>query len=236
MGIGAWLVLTSIITATDPSNLLLSHAVQKTFLDRWSPSFVRVHYDLPLLPAQDERFRQRRMTLGTVIAGPEGTRLWAPTQRLQGITEVSVEWADGTRAKATVQPPEDPNNSPLVLLKLKDTKSLPKFAPLVWSAEESPSPGVFLWAIEWPIAHQLPNVDARPVLIRTSLGPSIEPPLQRFFYVNLSRADGLALLTSAGEVACILFRPVPGHAKRSLCAPKSTLLNSTKGSPLKAAP
>jgi hypothetical protein len=218
------LLILSLIGAPSTRSLLLDIHAQEEFVQTYAPNFVRIHFKPPLAKEVDRSFQQAIVVLGTVTRAQGETVILAPTYRLGGVQEVNVEFADGSFLSAAVEHRPTEEGIPFVKVIPKKPGVLEKAKPLKWAQTSKPTPGRLLWAIEWPLGQQLPDSKARPILIRTTLGERVEPPLDRFHYAAIGRSDGLALLNQKGEIQCLVFRAVPGLKNKSLCAPEKEIL------------
>jgi len=218
------LLILSFLGAPTPRDLLLDIQAQADYVRDHAPAFVRVHFKQPMAKELDARFQPESLVLGTLVDVEGQSKVLVPTHRVKGVSKAEIELADGRRIASEIDLDANDDSipfkvvSPLVPEDLKGEKSLS------WVSDKSPVTGLMLWAVEWPIGQQLPNSKARPILIRTTLDERVEPPLDRFYYVNIGRADGLALLTHDGAIQCIVFRAVPGMKRKSLCAPQNAVL------------
>ena len=222
--------LTAPAAATTPGELLLDLHAQESFVRNHAPGFFRVHFRPNLARHVDPRFQPRHTTLGSYVQMETGAQVLVPTHRVTGIDKAEIELADGRRIKARFRVDEADAFSPFRVLVPDNESALQGIDPLKWSGQTKPLEGLMLWAIGWPTGQQLPNVKARPILVRTVLGPRVEPPLDRFLYVDIGRADGLALLTHEGRIQCLVFRAVPGTVGKSICSPQESVRHTQKPS------
>jgi hypothetical protein len=218
------LLILSLMGAPSTRSLLLDIQAQEDFVQTHAPNFVRIHFKPPLAKEVESSFQQEIVILGTVTRAQGETVILAPAYRLRGVLEVNVEFADGSFLIAAVKHRRDEDAIPFIKVIPKKPEALAKKKPLKWAQNSEPTPGRLLWAIEWPLGQQLPNSKARPILIRTTLGERVEPPLDRFYYAAIGRSDGLALLNQDGAIQCLIFRAVPGLKNKSICAPEKEIL------------
>ena len=217
--------------APAPRDLLLDGQVRQRFVARWSGAFLRVRYHAPLRDGEDPDMRPWRYALAALVSPPPGApktpgpAVVAATAWLLGAQDVSLDLGGGRRLPAAVRPPAgDPREVPLVLLAPADPKPLASRPVLHWMRADALREGLRLWAIEWPVPTSSPDDLAAPVLVDTALGAQVEHPLERFWYVPVDHAAGLALVGPDGAVACLVFRAVPGTKGLSLCAPAAAAL------------
>ena len=210
--------------APTPEKLLLDAHVRQAFVARWAPAFVRVRFRAPTLPGQDEGFMPLQEVLGVVVQGPGGaSSVLAPEGRLAGVASATLTMTDGAVVAATVVHPSDLDELPLARLQPLDASALASRLALAWAPEDALVPGVRGWGIEWP-AGVLRGADPPPpTLVDTELTEKVEYPLERFWYVPVRQADGMALLDASGRLLCVVFRQVPGAERLSLCAPRATV-------------
>ena len=198
--------------------------MQAAFVRDHAPGFVRIHYTPPMPTEVDQRFQPKHTALGALVEIEGKARVLAPSHRIAGVEKAELELADGRRVSGAFAPAIATASIPFQEFKTEREDALKGVKTLKWTDGKPPEEGTLLWAIEWPLGQQLPNSRAQPILIRTSAGVSVEPPLERFLYVGLGRADGLALLNHEGLVQCLVFRSVPGIENKSLCAPQNAVL------------
>ena len=224
------LLFLSLLAAPTPRDLLLDVQAQAAFVSEHADGFVRIHYTPPMPTEVDQRFQPKHTALGALVEIEGKARVLAPTHRVAGVEQAELELADGRRVSGSFNPADASSAIPFQEFKADKEDALKGVKTLKWTDGKPPEEGALLWALEWPLGQQLPNSRAQPILIRTTAGVSVEPPLERFRYVALGRADGLALLNHEGLVQCLVFRAVPGIENKSLCAPQNAVLSPLKRS------
>jgi hypothetical protein len=221
--IAALATLVAIASPT-PAELLLQGEQRGEFLATWAPAFPRLVFE----PARGEfasrDLRLAARTLAALVRQADGSlAVLAPAHRLRGVQEVTLEWPDGLRVRARVDPPNDADHTPAARLVPDDPALLQTRVALEWAdqsglaAAEAAEEGTRqVWAVEWAGRS---SEAWRPTLVHAQLLGSVEPPLERFRYATVEAADGLALLDHQGRLRCFVFRGVPLLRQRSLCAP-----------------
>ena len=220
------LFILSLIGAPTPRDLLLDIQEQAKFVTKHAPAFLRIHYKQPMAEELDRTFQPTSRVLGALVDVGGEARVLVPTHRVSGVKRADIELSDGRRVPGIFDLENASESAPFQILAPRDPDVMKGVSALKWTKKASPPEGLMLWAIEWPLGQQLPNSTAQPILIRTSLGSPVEPPLERFFYVALGGADGLALVDHEGFVQCLVFRSVPGIQAKSLCAPENAIFKS----------
>ena len=198
--------------------LLLDMETRDAFEGRWSSAIVTVVYRPPASPLEDPSMTPPLEVTGFVLAGPEGAGMSvvAPARRLDGLTNVQVRYASGETVSATVRWPGDERDVPLVYI---TPANVPEgVRSLRWAEEERIVVGRRAWVIERPKGQGPTGRPMDPVLVDTSIGPPVEPPLERFSSARLREADGSPLLDVDGRVLCALFRASPVNPEIAYCA------------------
>jgi hypothetical protein len=214
----------SVDAAPTPGQLLVDGATRERFLARWSPAFLRLRYQAAPAEGEDPDMRPWLTTLALLVEGDGGAALIAPTHRLAGVAQVTLQREDGRELAARVIAAPDAQRIPFVRLVPDDPKALAGLTPLRWHAPGDVQEGLRVWGVEWPEGATVPDGKVHPVLVDAAIGERVEHPLDRFWYVALRSADGLALLTADGKVVCAVFRRVPGTERSSLCSPADAAL------------
>jgi len=213
------LLLTFAFGVPSVGDLMIDLRARQTFVDTWSPAYVRVNYHRPLLPNEDPDRRMSYTTLGAIVKDAKTTYIVAPAHRLQGVDEVLIRFADGKSCRAKVEKATENKSVPLVRLLPKRSEALKGRVALKWAPRKRVVKGLKAWAVEWPAITPPPGNTLRPNLILSEIGKKVEFPLQRFVYVAMASADGMPLISHRGELLCVIFRQVPGTKRTSLCSP-----------------
>ena len=149
--------------------------------------------------------------------------------RLQGVKRVTLRFSDDVRVQATVQPAKvAPKTVPAVILKPDKKRILTRRQALQWLDRKDIQKGLKAWALEWPAFVPPPGTRLRPNLVQIDIGRKVEWPLERFRYVTMGQADGMALLRHDGRLVCLVFRQVVNTKKLSLCSPGDVALQPHK--------
>jgi hypothetical protein len=199
--------------------LLLDLETRSAYEARWTPAMVRVVYRPPPSPMEDQTLTPPLEMAGFLLAeGPEGTpTVIAPARRLEGVDTVEVHFSSGAKSAGKVQWPKDGRDVPLVRVHLN---RVPKGArALSWAAADRVVLGRRAWVIERAPGKGPGGEPMNPVLVDTSIGPAVEPPLERFLSAKLMQADGLPLLDVDGKILCAIYRSSPVDPKVAYCTP-----------------
>lgn len=212
-------LLLKLVLFSTPSvdALLLDMETRDAFESRWSSAMVTVIYRPPASPLEDPSMTPPLEVSGFVLRGGDEEALWAaaPARRLSGIDTVAVRFGDGHVGAGAIEWPDDGRDAPLVRIRL--TSAPPGVMALRWADEKRVVLGRRAWVIERPKGSGPTGEPMDPVLVDTSVGPPVEPPLERFWSARLREADGVPLLDTDGRVLCALFRPSPVEPTVAYC-------------------
>ncbi len=208
----------SLVGAPSVDALLLDIETRDRYEARWSHGMVTVVYRPPASPLEDQDMTPPMEVRGFLMEGSEGTPAWvaAPSRRLEGLSRAEVHLPSGQVLGATIEWPQDGRDAPLVRLRLHG--AAPDLRGLQWAPEERVLKGRRAWVIERPKGRGPTGERMDPVLVDTSIGAAVEPPLQRFWSARLREADGTPLLDVDGSVLCAIFRPSPVDPAVAYCA------------------
>ncbi len=224
------LQLTAMATPSVDS-LLLDMETRDAFEAHWSSAIVSVIYRPPASPMEDQSMSPPLEVTGFLVDGESEKASWvaAPARRLEGLEAVEVRLASGTTIRGKVEWPGDGRDAPLVRIRLAQHAQQSRH--LQWADEERLTVGRRAWVIERPKGRGPTGQAMDPVLVDTSIGPQVEPPLQRFWSARLREADGAPLLDVDGRVLCVIFRSSPVDPTVAYCATSSWAFDVPKRDP-----
>jgi len=220
------ILLTATGAGPTTGDLLLNSSARTKFVDTWSSAFVRVEFYPPLRRHEDPAMRPRLTTLGAIVTHAKGKPyVIAAAHQLKGVKRVTLRFSDNVRVEASVLPVKvAPNTVPAVVLKPDRKRVLTRRQALQWLGGKNIQKGLKVWAIEWPAFLPPSGTRLRPNLVQVDIGRKVEWPLDRFWYVRMAQADGMALLRHDGRLVCLVFRQVAGTKSLSLCSPGDVAL------------
>lgn len=217
MSLVSMLLKLALLATPSVDALLLDMEVRDTFKGRWSTAMVSVIYRPPASPLEDQSMTPPLEVNGFALAGgdPESPWVAAPASRLAGVETVSVRYVTGRVVPGIIEWPEDGRDAPLVRIRVSPLP--PGVKALRWADEKRVVLGRRAWVIERPKGRGPTGELMDPVLVDTSIGPLVEPPLERFWSARLREADGMPLLDSDGSVLCALYRTSPVDVTVAYC-------------------
>lgn len=209
--------------AETPGALLLDAQARDRFAKAYMPASVVVHYFPPLAEGEDEQFRVRRQ-VRAVLVDDGSLSVLAPAAYLRGASKIEVERFDGKKTPVTAKwPTKRSDEIPLVVLVPVQKDGFKGLKGVKWADPKKVVVGLRVWGVELS-ATRMPDGERAKILLDAQVGKAVEYPLERFFYVGLGRADGQALLTADGTLACVVYRTVPGTRNTGLCTSKTAAL------------
>ena len=200
--------------------LLLDIETRTAYEAAWINAMVRISYRPPASPLEDQALTPP-MEISAFLLREDETSVpvvLAPARRLTGVTEVKVHFANREPLTGVIERPTDGRDAPLVRVRLQE---LPvSTLALRWAPSDRVVLGRRAWVIERPRGRGPLGELLDPVLVNTSIGPAVEPPLERFMSARLRAVDGLPLLDVDGTVLCAVFRPSPVDPTVAYCTPR----------------
>lgn len=213
------LVLLSILANPSVGSLLLDLETRSAYEQRWTPAMVQVIYRPPASLLEDQTLTAPLEMAGFLLAEhPDGPpTVVAPARRLESVTTVQVRFASGATSPGRVLWPTDGRDVPLARIRVDRVPKTTR--ALTWAPSERLVLGRRAWVIERAPGKGPQGQPLDPVLVDTSIGPAVEPPLERFLSAKLMQADGLPLLDVDGTVLCAIYRSSPIDPKVGYCTP-----------------